>query len=493
MGLLALYAAIALFVVLHHEPWRDEADGWLLARDGGLAAILGWTRYAGTPALWYLLLVPLAKSGLPYVSEALLHVGIAAAAVAVFVRCAPFPRSTKYLFVFSYYMAYEYVVVARSYGLSVLLLFCAAALYRARFARPLAYALPIALLYNTNAHSVGTAGCLTMAYAWELWRLWCTGQEASRRRLAAVGLMALGGVFAFLQLRPPSDGNVVGWFRIFEPGRAFDGLTTAFLPLAISHFLWPLPLFVLAMAVLWLRTRPIPLFVLGGSYAWLLYIFVFKFWSSPRHFALLLINLVFALWIGAASTRRDAPRGAPSQTPQVPLRRDPYRLCLAALNVCLVASVAGAALFWYLDFRYEYSGAKSMAAYMRANHLTGGVVAAHTAARGAALLPYLDGQRFWFPATGDFGSYMHWDDTLRRGDALPLADAVARVEERFPNTPDLLFLADHEMPDAAQHGYELLHATTGTVFSHPDESYFLYRRLPDRLLASQRGSSQPAV
>src|SRR4030042_2768558 len=152
--------------------------------------------YDGTPALWYMFLVPFAKIGLPYISEFILHLIIAVAAVTVFILYAPFSRITKLLFIFSYYMAYEYSIIARSYGLSILLLFLIAALYSQRFEFPLWYAFLIFLLFNTNVHSFFIASSLTLLFVWEFYR-----NSVQRSRLTiAVLVMCLGGLSSFLQL-----------------------------------------------------------------------------------------------------------------------------------------------------------------------------------------------------------------------------------------------------------------------------------------------------
>ena len=52
----AWHVPLLSLAALHHEPWRDEADPWLFARDGDFANIVQWSRHAGTPTLWYWLL-----------------------------------------------------------------------------------------------------------------------------------------------------------------------------------------------------------------------------------------------------------------------------------------------------------------------------------------------------------------------------------------------------------------------------------------------------
>jgi len=53
-----VYAVWVLFISLHHEAWRDEADVWLAARDMGPRELFHWLGGAGTPGLWYTLVMP---------------------------------------------------------------------------------------------------------------------------------------------------------------------------------------------------------------------------------------------------------------------------------------------------------------------------------------------------------------------------------------------------------------------------------------------------
>jgi hypothetical protein len=178
----AAFAAITAFVAQHHEPWRDEADAWLVVRDVDLARFFDWSRHAGTPTLWYGLLAPLARAGLPYASQQWLHLVIASAAMVILVARAPMSRLTKVLAVFSYYFAYEYSVIVRSYALAILLIVAAAALWQRRAERPVALAVVLALLCNTNAQGFVVAAAFTGALLFE-WRF---------RWLLPIVIIALG-------------------------------------------------------------------------------------------------------------------------------------------------------------------------------------------------------------------------------------------------------------------------------------------------------------
>src|SRR6059058_3177685 len=141
---LAAYAAGLAIIEAHHEPWRDEADCWLLARDADLFTFFHRMGLSGTPGLWHALLVPLARTGLPYASQAVLHILIASCTAALILWKAPFPLILRIMTIYSYYLSYEYSVVVRSYALGVLLLFCIATIYPRRYEKPLVFGLLVA-------------------------------------------------------------------------------------------------------------------------------------------------------------------------------------------------------------------------------------------------------------------------------------------------------------------------------------------------------------
>ena len=110
---LSLYAAMLIILVPRHEPWFDEAQAWLIARDDDPLQMLAQTmRYEGSPALWHLLLMLPAKLGLPYAVLNWVSAILATCGLFVFLRFAPFPWLLKAIFPFTFYMLYQYAVVA---------------------------------------------------------------------------------------------------------------------------------------------------------------------------------------------------------------------------------------------------------------------------------------------------------------------------------------------------------------------------------------------
>ena len=56
-AVLALYAAVLGVAIPFHEPWADEAQAWVIARDSKFWELFRYRlHYEGHPADWYFLL-----------------------------------------------------------------------------------------------------------------------------------------------------------------------------------------------------------------------------------------------------------------------------------------------------------------------------------------------------------------------------------------------------------------------------------------------------
>ena len=453
--LLAAFIAVVSFVAFHHEPWRDEADPWLYVRDAGLMTILARTRYAGLPALWFLCLAPLAKLGLAYASQKVLHLAIAAAGVWLLATRSPLSRLTATLLAFSYYMAYEYSVIVRSYALTIMLTFAAAALYRRSRERPIAFALLLLLLFNCNAQGFFIAG--TFAALFVIERI--ERRQIGARDAIASALMAASALLAWLQVRTPPDPARQAVMRIFNREAFAWTVSNAFLPTIPTSvgFLIGLAVLLLitaairrsreAVLFLWL---PLSVLAILYSYVWL---------GGLRHAGFFLLLTIVAIWIAGD---RDAEL----------IDRRWAAAAAIALNLSLLVSMFVAMRYWIADVREPFSGAQEMAAFIRDQKLDRVPIAAHNLTQCEALLPWLPGTRFWYAGLGEEGTYMKWDAALERALNVPYPVAEKLSVEHFHGRPWLL-LFNVEMPDPAAHGFRLLHATA-EPFEKTDERYWLY-------------------
>lgn len=458
--LLLAYLAVIGFTSLHHEPWRDEAQAWLIARDLPLPGVLAQMSWEGSPALWHVLLFPFAQAGAPYASEAVIHAVLALAAMGLFLRRAPFPLWLRALVVFSYYFSYEYAVVARNYGLSALILFGLAALHPQRRRRPLSYAALVALLANTNVHSWALAAGLVVMLALEARR----NGVLRGRSLAVTMLAAAGLLVAVLQVGLPPRNAFVGAGVRLEPTAAIAAVRDAWLPgfpgpavVAAAGFmaLVALVLWRLARTAFWLLCCGV-----GGLFA----IFTFKHAGGLRHHGLIVVFTIFALWLAWDRLAATAART--------------WRRAIAwSLGALMLASVPFTFRAHFDDRQGLFSGASAMAAYIGGQHLAERVIVACPSAPTSAVLPYLPRVRFWYADVSAPGTFVTWNRAYDENRKVDPVEAARRAAGAPGWGPGALLLLNAPLPAPADFGLHLRLAVVDGVYTGFGEQMYLYEKV----------------
>ncbi len=116
----------SLLVAYFHEPWRAEAQAWLIARTStSLGELFFRSATEGAGPLYYLWIWPWAKAFPAAFPEALFWLSWSGSALAVasVLFSSVFPFRVAVLVVFGYLLGYEYASVARLYGWGVFFLF----------------------------------------------------------------------------------------------------------------------------------------------------------------------------------------------------------------------------------------------------------------------------------------------------------------------------------------------------------------------------------
>ena len=319
-ALLALgHFALLLYFSQAHELWRDEVRALNIVLDSGSPlALMRGLHNEGHPVLWYAVLYvgySIFRTKAVLVAASLL---IAEAAVFVFAAYAPFPRWQRVLFALGLFPLYEYSIVCRNYGLSMLFAFVFCALYPRRFERPLWFGAVIAMFANTTAFCAVIA--LAMAGLWALERVYVElakkpHQLAPRARTAAgVTIALLGVAFSVWVFRAdqsslfyrPQNLSVAttldAWFdHLKHPAVQLVDLfsLSSALPLAIA--VWMLTIY----------------FTLSNPFIGLLFygsIAAFDLFSAlvyapyTRHKGLAYVMIVVALWLDAQLPARKLPQ-----------------------------------------------------------------------------------------------------------------------------------------------------------------------------------------
>ncbi len=165
---IAGYTAFLVSIIPFHEPWADEAQSWQLARSVPLADLFKhYLRYEGTPGFWHFVLAILNRLHVSYAGMHWFSAAIALCGILVLVFYAPFPRYIRLALPFTYFLAFQYAVVARSYVLVPLLLFATAMYWRRN---PVLVALFLGLLGNLSMHSLAISGGFALVYCIDLFR-----------------------------------------------------------------------------------------------------------------------------------------------------------------------------------------------------------------------------------------------------------------------------------------------------------------------------------
>ena len=329
-----------LILAWHHVFWRDEVRAYSIALQGDdVAGMLQALHGEGHPAVWYLMLRGAhAVFHTPLVLPAVSLITAAAAVLLLTLR-SPFRLWLLALVLFGGVGLYEYVVVSRNYGISMLAMFLLAWLYPRYRDRGIALGLLLALLANTNAHSA------LLVAAFLLFWLIDTVMQHGLRWTPALGRFGLNAIVALIgvglcaaTIFPTfNDAALVDHGAAFAAGHLLEAaaLPASQFPELVTHHFWQalkalhlrseasaaaLAIVMSAAMIgstLGLLRRPAA-FV--AALAALLMFSLFFAVISPgayRHEALWLMFLLSMYWI---ALQREPARELAARPPTVPLR-----------------------------------------------------------------------------------------------------------------------------------------------------------------------------
>lgn len=150
-----IFIILSLFVGSFHEPWADEAQSWIIARDASVGEII-WdiSRYEGTFPLWFLTLKFFISIGLRYEYIYIVPTIISSLGLFVFLKKVDAPKYVKVLLPFTYYVFFQYTVVSRSYCYLFLAFSWWASIYKDRLNKKLNYILSLIFMSFISLHGM---------------------------------------------------------------------------------------------------------------------------------------------------------------------------------------------------------------------------------------------------------------------------------------------------------------------------------------------------
>lgn len=474
-GAFIAYVAFTLTSFAFYEPWRDEADSWLVAQDMSIPQLFHHVQYAGHQSLWYLILMPFAKAGLPYITMHVVHFAIIYSAVLVFLFRAPFPHLTKIFFIFSFFMSFEYALVARNYSISLLLLFLIVTYFPKRLERPFLYATLVFLLFHTNVPNLGAAGLFMGEFIWESLR---QKEYRKGRNMAAAILMLVGMGIALYQLYPNAPDIASGFSGLVIPQKPTTFLVALLNSMLGGSNYYMIGFFLLLAFVIFCifmyllaKDKKIMLFVCAAL-AWLFYIFMFKYGCFLRHHTFILIYIILGYWLSTYSTGKT-----------LSLQHRKHFVFL--LTAIMAYSTFLSATRHYESMLETTTGSKAVAEFIIKNGYENDTIIADRVEYATSVLPYLrevvPGKKIWFAYKKDFGSNGPFDAEfwVRRPVSEIMANTLAYAKQ-LPKDKVLIML-HYPLKDPGVYGLKEVFVKraiirpTWNFYFHRSESYWLYR------------------
>ncbi|UWG98548.1 hypothetical protein LPY66_07025 [Dehalobacter sp. DCM] len=206
-----MFIVFALITGLHHEPWTDEAQSWLIARDTNWTQLFSVMAYEGSPALWPIVLKIFISFGLEYQNLFIVPLIFSTLGVWLLIYKSDFPLLIRVFLPFTYYIFYQYTIVARSYSLILPCIQLIVLFYKDRLRKPYIFGILLIVLSGISVHAMILSGILFLFYCWDILKI-MKANAPSRQIIAnsaVVGVIALSYLLTVSYLIPPADLSFV--------------------------------------------------------------------------------------------------------------------------------------------------------------------------------------------------------------------------------------------------------------------------------------------
>lgn len=482
--LASLYFIVGFVGICHHELWLDEAHHWLLARDSNsIAELLTNTKDEGHPVLWNLLLYGITRFTLNPFAMQLLHLLIATAAVVVFLRKAPFNWIFKSLFIFGYFMIFEYALISRNYILGVLFLFLACSTFKFRDKKFVLLSVFLALAANVHLifSVIAFAIFLTLLFEHFLERRAVMKPDfligcfifIAGLSLAALQMIPSGDTsfFNHVNQMPLSEKFTKGFISLFKGLIAVPDFSSI-------HF-WNSNYFVnlskpLA-AIAGLLLYVVPLLLLFKSRKTLFFVYtallgtqVFFFLtqrSAARQDGMTFLIFIVGLWIAHYFASDDYTFGKIMRANFVGL----FKVTIV-YGVLLLHFFSGVYAY-AIDYRYAFTPEKQISAFLKKHHFnTQTIIAANCS--GTVVSANLQ-KKLFFLCANDYESFCRWNSNCAT-DFTP--EQIAILLTDYLKTHDSgVYLSHGAVLKLGEMGfqYRLLKKFQGSIIGNND--YYLYK------------------
>lgn len=381
----AAYLTLLVLVIPRHEPWADEAHSWLLARDATLSEL--WTRllhYEGTPGLWHTVLHALNRAGMPYDGMNVISGLFAACGAWLLFRHSKFPLGIRLALPFTFFLGYQYAVVARSYALLPMLLFGCAMVWDSLPRRLPVFTALLCMLAAVSAHGVLLAGTLWVAAHITILRNWRTLNGPDRKRVVLSSVVF--GILVALMVVATTPASDVTFPRNddFSLNHYFQVTTISLCQAFTGEWISSIAVLALSISFFW-RAKVMLAFVLPCL---ALCIFASLVYTQVWHFGVIFLAWLFAFWIAAG------------------------RITMTVAPIFAMLVVIAIQGYWTMrsisyDWSQPYSGSREAAKFVGSNHLERSGIGC-VGFSCVAVQPYFSNNLFVNYQKSDAPAYWDW-------------------------------------------------------------------------------------
>jgi hypothetical protein len=436
-----IYIILLSVTILHHEPWADEAQAWLLARDSSPFDLLFKDlRYEGHPPLWYLILIIPSKI-LPYRTISVISAIIAISGVYILLYRSSFPKIVRLLLPFTYFVFYQYGVIARSYVLVPILLFAIASIYEDKTAKIYQFIALVCLLANVSVFSTLIALSIMFIHLIDLIKTRSIlTKKLLIKQIISYAILALTIALIVIILWQPNDATFAKNYQYSI--KQFYNMSRDILNDAMTEKLYiSIPLLLIFLIWFW-QTRILLLYLI--STLSLLALFSMKYYNS-WHLGFIFLIWVFVLWISFDKQRDQR------------IKNRWFAIIARKLVIASTLVVLGFNIYWSVsasihDYNGTYAGGEAIARYIKDNQLEGKKIYA-TSFWSTDILPYFKENIFGNYRDNNRTTYWFWSTRNSR---------IEDHNEIIKAQPDLIIFGRTEKQDIA--GYEFVGIFEGNLY-----------------------------
>lgn len=388
-----VYLCIVVFAGIHHEPWADEAQSWLIARDSNsLMDIFKAVKYEGTFATWHLIIKAFQLAGLDYDHIFVIPIVFSAIGV-ILLFFTDAPLLAKVMLPFSYFVVYQNAVIARQYALVFPAMMLIVILYEKRFEMPVRYHLALFFLAMTSSYGV----IITCSFM--LWDFICMVKnkfKEKKYRKFLIPFLTNGVVIvvlSFLSLPPEDSSSTLNKFSF-----ARNASNALLFYIFDEAFQYVFLAFMVILFAYYFRNHIVQVIVLFAP----LIIYMNVFYQKEWH-----MTYLYCLLVSLAIIFRDGFKKTKVHTEEV------INLLVNCILVALLAVQCFTGFYSInYDYKYAYAPAKEMAALLRP-YVESGATIDRQGFTAVAVSPYFDHSIF-SNDTGDKAYYV-WSNNARNG------------------------------------------------------------------------------